>query len=465
MKRTINALVLIIVTGALLIGCDITDRNSDLTNSQSDHFSSNQLTSGTELNSAGEMDYFNDLLDTYTDILINDYRVTFKGAEKFENNGEAVTTFSYRVSGTGETPQLDSFFLEIPECAGDPVSWSFTQSAKIEDGGIRWNRSVSKDGYEDFSITFEGDIPTGIIEAEIVRASNSKTGDILGPCKGIYTLSGIVYMDAGSGSTDSGIPNVKVEISEPESNKIFGSVLTSSTGEYSFTVLKGSYEISVPSDLFDGSYNLTTQSPYTITDLSSDVSGINFGYVIDSDKVKSDLDAGIVMVNTESTKYWIQQVRHAGKNNRHSDYTVKEMSDLLKSIEEFFTPGPFQFGEDDEVIIQNALEILTRPIKTELDEFLQQLLTAALNIKTNKGAFNLDEIGNIILDDNYNFTLLSFGKALALSCEVFGNCPDTAVSSQLLIANSISTQSTLSLSDGTTVLSAFNGTGGIGSTN
>jgi hypothetical protein len=143
MKRTINALVLIIVTGALLIGCDITDRNSDLTNSQSDHFSSNQLTSGTELNSAGEMDYFNDLLDTYTDILINDYRVTFKGAEKFENNGEAFTTFSYRVSRTGETPQLDSFFLEIPKCAGDPVSWSFTQSAKIEVGGIRWNRSVS----------------------------------------------------------------------------------------------------------------------------------------------------------------------------------------------------------------------------------------------------------------------------------------------------------------------------------
>jgi hypothetical protein len=454
MNRIVNALVLLVIAGGLLTGCDITDRNSD-------HNSGTHLISGHELFRSGEMDYFIDLLDTFTESSINGYIVTFKGTEQSEIENEAFTTFNYRVSGTGETPQLDSFFLEIPECAGEPVSWSFTQSAKIEDSGIRWNRSVSKDGYENFSITFDGDIPTGVIETEVVRAGRSVTGDIQGPCKGIYTLSGIVFMDAGSGSTDAGISNVKVEISEKDSDSAFGSVQTTSTGAYSFTVLAGSYSISVPSELFDGSYQLITQSPYSVADLSSDITGINFGYAINSDKVISELNEGIVMINTEPVRFWVQQVRHAGKNNKNSDYSAAEMSKLLKNIENYFSPGPFQFGDDDELIIQNALDILTRPIRTELDEFLQQLLTAALNIKSGRGAFFIDEDNTIVQDTDYNLTLLSFGKALALSCEVLGDCPEASIQ---LMANSITTQSTTSLSDGTTVLSAFNGTGGIGST-
>ncbi len=108
---------------------------------------------------------------------------------------------------------------------------------------------------------------------------------------------------------------------------------------------------------------------------------------------------------------------------------------------------PFRFGTNKR---EAALEILTRPIKTDLDEFLQQLLTAELNIETFRGARN----ENGILNEGFNRAMLIYAEAVA--CREIGTCPAESSSSE-----AVKTETKRVSTSDTQMLSSFNGSGGI----
>lgn len=442
--------------GILVSSCDvITNTEADI-DSKTEGFSPGNLTKS----ESDLPDYLANQLKQFESVTINTYVVAFENRELNYENGEVVsTTFHYSVSGTGETPQLDSFFLEVPQCAGTLLSYTPTQSANVEETGIKWNSSVSSTGTDYYSMTFAGTVHKGIIDATVTRGSIRNTGTVVGPCEGVYSLEGSIYIDANEDgikqSSESGIRNVPIDLRKLGSNEIITSFPTSETGEFFIQVLEGSYTVTVDDDLLDESYNATTPITVELIDVAEDRSGIHFGYGIDSGKVTQELSDGTILINTEATKYWVQQIRQAGKRN--SEYSQEEIRNFLIFIEELLLPEPFQFGEDKE---KGALSILTGPTKTQLDEFLQQLLTAELNVVSSRGALTLVD-GVPVLNEEYNRALLIYGEAIA--CEALGTCSSGDLNQSLTTQSFTGTASfTRDLTSDIELLSAFNGTGGIG---
>jgi hypothetical protein len=395
-------------------------------------------------------DYLVAWLKNYEVNDINTYTVEF--LERKEAADGQSTTFKYKVSGNGETPQLDSFLLEVPECTGgDPLSWTPQNSSKLLSGAIKWNSSVAKDKSQEYSVTYSGIVPIGIIDATVIRGSTEETGKILGPCEGIYTLKGSVFIDANADNirqnSESGIQNINVELYDNES-QLVTTVSTPSDGSYSFRVIEGSYTLEVGDLLNDENYTAGSTS-ISLDNVIEDISGNNFAYKFQKSNVINDLKSGDFEVNTEPTKFWVNEVRNAGKKN--ATYSKEQIQEFLVEIESLFLNNPFQFGSDKRA---NALDILTRPIKTDLDEYLQQLLTAELNVVSGRGVTNLGD-----KNSDFNLSLLNYAEAVA--CKAMGNCSAKGtLSSQTTTTKEVSSKS-LETSD-TELLSSFNGSGGIG---
>ncbi len=378
---------------------------------------------------------------------INSYTVQYLGFEETNDN----TTFKYKVSGNYETPQLDSFILEVPVCEGDLVSWSPEQSASLLEGAIKWNSSVAKDGSQEYSVTYAGTgMAIGFVDATVTRGSIVEKKKILGPCGEAYTLSGSVFIDeSGDGSkqaSESGISDVKVSLYNKDGTELLTSVCTDKEdGSYSFLVPGGSYTIKVGELLNDEEYTKGSTS-ISLTNVEENSSDNNFAYTFNSPKAKLDLKSGTLKVNTEPTKFWVNEIRNAGKRN--AMYKESEILDYLARIESMFLDKPFKFGMDKRA---GALDVLTQPIKTDLDEYRQQLLTAELNVVSGRGVTNLED-----KNQDFNYSLLNYAEAVAW-CAMVGCSAE--VSSQSITTNEISTTSLKTDSD---MLYSFNGTGGIG---
>lgn len=411
-------------------------------------------------------DYFDRMLEPYKTETINTYEVSFISQE-FKYSGDEIisTTFHYSVSGGGETPQLDSFFLETPGCAGPPVSWSPTQSSKLEEGGIKWNSSVSTNGSQNYSVTFEGKVDLGIIDATVTRGSRTETKTIVGPCSGVFTISGTLFIDADGGGikddSESGLGGFIITLFN-ESGEIVAEVPTAEDGSYSIKVLKGKYSVQSLDEILNANYTASTDISIEL-DVVEDEMGADFGYLIRSGKIIEEIENEVILVNTEPTEFWLDQLSRAGRRNYPS---VAEMEALLISIEGLLLPDPFQFGTNK---IEGALSILRtkNPAKneTEASELLRQLLTAELNIQSGRGALlvvNGEPVegvdGKFVLDDDFNKALLIYGEARA--CAAAGTCPTGSGR----LNNSSRTAAILldGISGDIDLLVSFNGTGGIG---
>lgn len=450
MKRGIFSFVRVALLLFVISGCEKADEPIVETNSEFTESALEENYSGTKLQEEGLPDYFVAQLESYESKLINTYNVTFTGRVIKGTGDNVTTTFNYTVSGTNETPQLDSFFLEVPGCSGIPLSWTPQQSSNLMEDVIKWNSSVSKDGSQDYSITFYGEVPLGIITTTVTRGSNIESSKILGPCKGVYTLSGSIFIDADEDgikdASESGIPSIPVDLFNSSGEKITTG-LTTGNGLYSFKVLEGDYQIAVGDDLLnDDNYTAVGNTSVVLENVSEDLSGadLDFGYKVNSTKITQDLENTVILVNTEPTKFWVQQIRNAGKKN--AVYSQEQIRGFLITIESLLLTDPFQFGTDKE---NNALNILTRPIKSDLDLYLQQLLTAELNVVSGRGALKPD--GS--LNDNFNSALLIYGEAVG--CREIGKCSDQT-------AKAATTSETKAIStDDSRMLTAFNGSGGI----
>ena len=436
-----------LVVFGMITGCEPTDENLNLQDAELETIKQESLNLN-KLQENSLPDYFVAQLENYENVPLNTYVVAFTGREVKGIGDNLTTTFNYRVSGTGLTPQLDSFTLELPNCAGVLVSWLPLQPTSNSPNSIKWNNSVSKDGSQEYSLTFAGDIPLGIINSTVTRGSNVVTEKVLGPCKDVFTLSGSIFIDADADgikqNEESGIPFISVDLFDGNNVKV-GTVPTLYDGSFSFMVLKGSYSISVGEDLLkDANYTAVGETFIPFSEVNEDLSDINFGYLVNSDKIIRDLENKVLRVNTEPTKFWVAAIRNAGK--RTSPYSVQEIRNLLLKIEGLLLEEPFQFGTNKEA---EAVSILSKPIKTPLDEYLQQLLTAELNVVSGKGAL----LSSGEQNDAFNQALLIYAEAVA--CRESGNCPNAnTISAMNLETKAIR-------SNDTRLLTSFNGSGGI----
>ena len=379
-------------------------------------------------------------------VTVNEYEIVFNGREFRTIDGSIFTIFNYTVRGNGATAQADSFYLEIPGCAGDNFSWTPTQSAKLEGNMLKWNKSISKDGSQDFSVTFQGEIDYGVIEAIIVRGGIEETELVVGPCAGIYELKGYVFVDANEDgkkqASESGIEGYTVVLEQGVNS---AEVVTDSDGVYSFKVIPGNYDVSIKNnplgEEYYAPYSSKKQGVTVPYDLSAD-----FGYKAMTAKMTEDFSDGDIILTTASAKEWGQQIKMAGKNN--SSFTKAQVLEMLGEVEDLLLqdPYPFKFGNNK---IQTALDILSKPIKTDEDLFMQQLLAAELNVVNGRGAVDSD--GNFRGD--FNYALLKYAEAKALG---------ETVNAAGALMTSAATSRSYSLSS-TSLLSSFNdnGSGGL----
>jgi len=449
MKSKIYALLLLLLIGVISNSCELMEE---------ENFESESLLKSSVESSTSDLPpYLLTQLESFNSVTLNTYKVEFMKRSTSEKDGVIVsTTFHYKVSGTNQTPQLDTFILEVPPCAGTPLSWTPLPSSKYEDNSITWNRSISSSGSEDFTITYAGNISQGIVETTVIRRGLVATGSVIGPCKGIFTLDGNIYIDAnGDGvkqSSESGIPGLEVKLINNSDNKELASVLTSSNGSYSFKILNGDYSVISTASLLSNNYNPTTAISVNLGLTSGSRTGINFGYLVDSRKVTNELKEGIIQTNNQPTKYWVQEIRQAGKRN--STFSNEQILKFLDDVEKLLLPEPFNLGTDKK---KSAIDILTRPIRTDLDAFLQQLLTAQLNIVSGRGALNADRSINV----NFNMALMIYSEAIA--CEEMGICTSEQAAARITSKSDALAAFSRSLGSDTEMLSAFNGTGGLGS--
>lgn len=394
-------------------------------------------------------------------VALNNYLVTFNG-KTYDPNSD-LSTFSYTVSGTGIEPALNYLFIETPACAGAPVAYSPLQSAKVNPGGITWEASISTTSSQDYSITYAGDLPVGAVNA--VSESGNITGstEIPGPCKGIYTISGTVFVDGNSNgfknTSESGIQNVTVHLVNSGGVEI--SQKTTSTGSYSYQVFTGSnsadFEIQVrettadESDfneaLFDG-YTATTPAAKTVTVNGADVTGTDFGFSPQTEKLILQFEEGTILLNTEEPKFWIQQLRFAQKNNTKAEIPASELLGYLDVIEQLFLTDPFQFGDQK---IDAALDILTGPAKTELESLMVQLLAAELNVVSGRGSGNID----------FDLALIAYGESAADELKN-GIVTLNTLSSTATTDTEVSAALRTTTLDAESLLTSFNSSGGGG---
>jgi hypothetical protein len=403
-------------------------------------------------------------------VQILNFTIAFKG--NTYNPETNTSTFSYTVSRGNDATGFNYMIFEIPACA-ELAGFTPSESSTITDDGIKWTSTVGANSSRNYSVTYKGKQPTGMVDATIQNSGsgNTLTKLIPGPCKGIYSISGTVYVDEdGDGekqSREGGIGNVTVWLGY-NGNDSAGSVKTSSDGAYSFDVYTGGTEtvfnLSVPSktddpsdfnDLLSENYSPTENSSgKTVTLSNSDISGIHFGFKPDVEEIIQKFEIGDIKLKTEGPSFWADEFKFSVRG-RKTVFTKAELIDYLNKIDALDLTYKFNFGSGEDNRIQAAQAILTlRGNSSDLDRLRAELLAAKLNVVSGNGAFDDDD--NVLVD--FNLVILKTGAAAA-------NLLDPAVGANVLM-NSVTietaafTASSTLGSSSDDLLRFFNGSGG-----
>ena len=459
MKRSLFSIGLSLMAGLILLSCEFESLNQDddLLNAEEELLKDAQNQDLFNLEELGftsmKLDpQLEELIKDKKEVLIGTYIVSFLDMVE---NPDNTTTFFYNVRGTGITPSLDSFFMQIPDCTVNPVSWTPNNSSKIEGGFIKWNSSIPANSNQNFSVTYAGKVGLGFIDAVVVTGNRSAEGKILGPCKGIYKITGSIYIDSNGDdvkqTSEAGLGGFDIELRDKIRSQVVATTKTDEFGLFTFYVLPGEYSINVVENLVSANYlpngNRTSEN---LGFVEEDKTGLNFGYSIDGPGMIQKIESGIYNLETKDPKFWAQELRAQGKGGK-AVYNRNQLLGFLNEIEKLYLVEPFQFGSDK---FATALDIITRPIKGEIDLFLQQLLAAELNIVSGRGAKKADGSP----DNEFNTALIRFAEPLA--CTALGNCSLSPAPGSRVKTNQYINALT-SLNDGTQVLSSFNGSGGI----
>jgi hypothetical protein len=282
-----------------------------------------------------------------------------------ENNQ---TTFLYQLQNTGApTPGpatgvlavLTDVLVEVPDCAGNPVSYSPPDGANYgvnANGinGVEWGV-----GYDDnpdlyYSVTFAGNMPAGNVRSQVTRGGFNYVAGLTGPCEGTFTVSGFVFtdtnQDGSKGGSELGVANVSVKLSGGESPEF---VKTDSDGAYTFTVSEGSYTVSVDAVTADTDYNESLYRDWEPTNAQSkgvtigpNSTGNDFGWEPNVDGIVARIDSGDLPTTGQSYKWWRKEFLRVINHQHNTAYTEAQLLGLIGTIEGYalldeynFTPG------------------------------------------------------------------------------------------------------------------------------
>ena len=360
------------------------------------------------------------------DVVIGGYHIHFDGRTYMD--GE--TTFRWTVSGTGQNEDdLDWFFIELPECAPEPVSWDpeepvrFYTNPQYDITGMKWMLPMDSGDEQgrQYSVTFPGDVPEGQIRSLINAGQPTHLGKTAGPCGG-FEISGMAFIDANfdgifDPGMDTGLGNVEVELEDEQ-----GGVMTTFTdalGNYSFVAPAGMYTAHVDTSAAAGGFNPELGRsflPTTALDLDvivgPDLTGVDFGFYVNFEDVVSGIEDGSIPTAGEGGTWWKLQLRVAIQLERLFDdppvfkrwYGPVRMHEFLDTIETLHLEEPFQFADARE--LQDAYDLLRIPYgHNTIEELLHVLLLSELNFVAGKGIEGEEQLTD---------ALIAWGEGVAL---------------------------------------------------
>ena len=406
-------------------------------------------------------------------VVIQNFKITFNENESGYDEGNDQTTFNYTVTRLSDAEGFNYMAFEIPACAAY-AGHTPSSSSSVTDDEIRWTSSIGTGSSRIHTVTYKGEISTGMINATIQGSGSGDTETKLipGPCKGITTIniSGAVYVDENADSTrnsgEGGIDNVTVYLENL-------STTTNSKGKYEFNdvlAIKGYVlTLEVPEDpkssLFEN-FTLTQGAdgqPVTVG--NNDVEDINFGFKPDTDGIITKFNADPedpdgIKLQTEKPRFWAREYKFAERGPPTTLFEKTELLGFLDAIDELDLTYKFDFGTGGDNRIKKAEQILTiRGNSTELDELRAELLAAALNVVSGGGA--VEQACNVLVKnecvqlDDFNILILKVGAAAVVAQSNNGSSLMMKSTTEV-----ISTDSITSLSLSGDLITSFNGGGG-----
>lgn len=436
MKKALHLAFTIMVTGILLSGCD--GVNETIGSFPAEKKASSDLGNVSTPSLVP------------TDITLAGFQVHYNG----RTIGGGFTTFSYTVSG----PAKDIHFrLELPACAPafssiSPSNGTTTNNDGDINPGVEWHPSTGSGPYT-FSITYPGTVREGIVLVSVKSTSTTEAGEIPGACARGFEISGTIFTDANPNrlfdENETGITNVTVNLLDADYT-VVGTTVTNSSGFYIFeAVPAGNYRIQVDenSAVFTSTTYLGATTPTTINvAVGPDAPGNNFGFEPKTDQLVNDLKSRTLSTNGKSASYWKKQLQVAISGKGTADYSKATLQAFVAQIRGFLLPDPFLLPSGDG--LKDALDILSKPTKTDLDKLQRELLAAEFN--------HMAGLGIIGTDAPLQLVLLGWGESLVLS-NATTSAATSGKTTSTLAATAAST-----LSDAVDLFTALNSSGGGG---
>ena len=346
-------------------------------------------------------------------VVLNGFTVAYNGRTLSGGN----STFTYTVSGPG----VDMHFrLELPACAGvllgaSPSNGQTTNNDASINPGIEWHPSVGSGSTNSFtfSVTYSGLIREGIVLSAVKSGNATEVGRITGACARVFDISGFVFTDANNNSTrdgsETGIIGASVNLRDA-SNVLVGTLITDANGKYLFEAQpEGSYTVSVDTNSLAATtttyVGLTTPSFRSVS-IGPDSPQNNFGFSPKTNKLINDLKFGLLPTNGKTSGYWKKQLQVAISGTGKADYNATQMLLFLNQVAGLQLPDPFTFPGG----LQSALDIFSKPVRTELDGLRQQLLATEFNHVAGRGIITTDPALQLVL--------IGWGEALVASSTV-----------------------------------------------
>ena len=373
-------------------------------------------------------------------VVLQGFTVTYLGRSLANNQ----TTFSYLVTG----PNVDMHYrLELPGCAGtlaasSPGNGVTSNNDPNIDPGIEWHPSngTNKPDSLNFTLTYAGTVKEGIILTSVNTNQGTSVGFIAGACARVFDISGTVFTDANSNGvrdgSETGIPGVSVLLLGA-GNTLMATRSTDLNGNYLFEqVLDGTYTVVADTGTVASTrttyLSKTTASSVSVTG-GPDSPGHNFGFAAKSGKLINDLKFGILPTTGLTPGFWKKQLSSALTGSGSPTVSKATLITFIASIRGLILTDPFKLGTGDG--LQEAYNILNKPVKSDLDLLTQQLLALEFNWVSNHGIQ--------ATDPNLQFILMGWGEALVAANQPAGGAATMSVLPGAAIMSSLTDASTV----------------------
>ncbi|MBU8923020.1 MAG: hypothetical protein KOO63_14475, partial [Bacteroidales bacterium] len=122
-----------------------------------------------------------------------------------------------------------------------------------------------------------------------------------------------------------------------------------------------------------------------------------FGFDPRTDDIIEEIQAGTILTNGETPKFWVRQMRAAqkGHTNPKIVHNAQEMMSFLAEIQGLFLEDPFQFTPGSE--FSEAIEILKGNSPDPMKALVRELLAAELNHVSGRGMIEEGALQSVML--------------------------------------------------------------------